>query len=193
MKKLLLLFLFYSMLAFCCGQHEYDSVRYHSMLKFVIENQSLIETSFLEEGQKYEVEKLHIDENKTWKLLCKPQDFNSQLHKYYKDLDSNELDLAIRKDFLNYAFEEVLADKGILKEMNIYLDSVLQKREIVDTTKSYWELNFSDSFYDYSSIILFLSTANDRKGWFGIRIEIVFLFDEQNKIKTTNICKLYGL
>lgn len=181
------------MFTFCYGQHKHDNARYHSMLEFVIENQSLIDSFLLEEGQKYEEEKLYINENETWKISCRPQDINSQLCEYYKGLGENELDSVIRKDFVNYTFEDISFDKEIFKKMNMYLDSVLRKGESVDTTKSYWRLNFSDSFYDYSSITLFFSTVNDRKGWFGIQVEIVFLFDNQNKIKTTNICKLYGL
>jgi len=189
MKNLFLLLFFFLMLMFCHGQHENDSIRYYTMLNFIVENQSLIKSYMEVEEEKYDAKKLCIIQNDMWKIFCTPPELNSQLRKYYKGLEGDELHLAIRKDFVKYTFEKKPFNEEILKRMNSYLDSILRKGESVNTSQSYWGILFSDSFYDYEGVVIY--NHNKRRDIsFAIQLEIVFLFDDQNKIKTINICLL---
>jgi hypothetical protein len=161
------------------------------MINFIIENQSLIKSYIvdIDEEREYNIEKLYINQNEMWKIFCIPREFNNQLHKYYKDLEENELYLTIRKDYVEYTLEEIPFNKEILKDVNGYLDSILRKGEKVDTSKSYWSILFSDSFYDYKGVLIY----NHNKlihTYFTKKLELVFLFDEQNRIRMVNICLL---
>lgn len=191
MKNLFLLLFFLLMLMFCHGQNENDSIRYYSMLNFIIENQSLINSYLAEvEEEKYDAKKLYIIQNDKGKIFCKPPGLYSQLRKYYKEQEEIELELAIRKDFVKYTFEEKPFNEEILKRMNNCLDSILRKGESVNTSQSYWSILFSDSFYDYVGVVIYNHNNKRRDINFAIKLEIVFLFDDQNEIKNTNICLL---
>jgi hypothetical protein len=158
------------------------------MINFIIDNQSLIKSYIvdIDETGEYSMEKLYINQNKMEKIFCIPQEFNYQLHKYYKDLKENELYLAIREDYVKYTFEEIPFNMKILKEVNNYLDSILRKGKCVDTSKSYWIILFSDSFYDYKGVRIY--NYNELKHrYFTNELELVFLFDEKNRIKMVNI------
>jgi hypothetical protein len=165
------------------------------MINFIIENQSLIKSYITDiETRKKKIKKLYVIQNDMRKILCLPNEAENQLRKYYKkELNENELHLAIREDFVHYTLEEFDFDKNILNRLNSYIDAILRKGESIDTTKSYWSIWLSDSFYDYQSVTIFFSTINDRKGWFYETLELVFLFDKKNKIKNVNICLLHGL
>jgi hypothetical protein len=160
------------------------------MLNFILDNQSLIKSHVehveFEREEKYDVKKLYINQNEMWKIFSIPREFNNRLHKYYKNLNENELYLAIRRDFVKYTFEEPNINEYFLKRMNSYLDSILRKGENADTSTGYWSILFSDSFYDYKSVAIFyhkrLTDVN-----FIEKLEIVFLFDDKNRIKNVDI------
>jgi hypothetical protein len=160
------------------------------MINYIVENQSLIKSHLYEEGE-YDTKKSYINENEMWKFFCTPSGFHDQLRRYYTglNLEENELYLTIRTDFVKYTFEEIPFNREILKEVNSYLDSILRKGESVDTSKCYWSLVFSDSFYDYKGVTIF--KQNHRTDiYFVKQLEIVFLFDKQNRITMVNICFL---
>lgn len=187
MKKIFLLFFFFLMFLFCHAQHRDDSIQYYSMLNFILDNQSLIKSHVeFEREEKYDVKKLYINQNEMGKIFCIPWELNNRLHKYYENLQYNELHLAIRKDFVKYTFEEPNINEYFFKRMNSYLDSILRKGENADTSIGYWSILFSDSFYDYKSVAIFyhkrLTDVN-----FIEKLEIVFLFDDKNRIKNVDI------
>ena len=195
MKKMFFIPLFFFMYTFCYGQHGYDdSVRYYLMINFIIENQSLIQPYMEviekeEKTEKYDVTKLYVIPNKMWKIFCTPPDLYDELRGYYKFREYDELYLAIRRDFVKYTFEEKPFDEGIFKKLNNYLDFTLRKGESIDSTQSYWGILFTNSFFDYKSVIIY-NHNKLRDINFAMRLEIVFLFDKQNKIKTIKICLL---
>jgi chemotaxis regulatin CheY-phosphate phosphatase CheZ len=192
MKQFCLIFLFFVITIFCYAQHEYDSIRYYSIINFIIDNQSLIKSYIadIDEKGEYDIKKLYINHNETGKIFCVPREFNNQLHKYYKDLKENELDLAIRKDYVIYTLEEIHFNREILKDVNSYLDSILRKGKTVDTSKYYWNVLFSDSFYDYKGVIIYNHNKLIHR-YFTEELELVFLFDEQNRIRMVNICLIF--
>jgi hypothetical protein len=190
MKKIFLLFFFFLMFLFCHAQHRDDSIQYYSMLNFILDNQSLIKSHVeFEREEKYDVKKLYINQNEMGKIFCIPWELNNRLHKYYENLQYNELHLAIRKDFVKYTFEEPNINEYFFKRMNSYLDSILRKGENADTSIGYWSILFSDSFYDYKSVVIFCHNER-RHDYFAETFEIVFLFDEQNRITAVNTCLL---
>jgi len=142
--------------------------------------------------EKYNIAKLYVIENKTDKIGWLI-DENKQLQEYYKNMDYNTLDLTIRKDFDKYRREKIPFDAKILKGLNRYLDSIFRDGESIDTTKSYWAVLFSDSFYDYKSVIIYNHYELRYAATFATKLEIVFLFDEQNRIKMVNLGLLLGL
>jgi hypothetical protein len=159
------------------------------MINFIIENQSLIKSYMEIEEEEYDTKKLYIIQNEMWKIFCTLPESNSQLRKYYRDLEENELYLAIRKDFVEYTFEKQYFDEVFFEKMNNYLDSILRKDTSVDSSKSYWGVLFSDSFYDYGGVMIY-NHNNQRDKEYAIQLEIVFLFDDRNKIKMVNLCLL---
>jgi hypothetical protein len=159
------------------------------MINFIIENQSLIK-SYMDEDKEYDAKRLYINQNKIWNFFCTPPELYNQLRKYYGEMNENELYLAIRRDFVSYTLDDTIPNEVILKEMNYYLDSILREGESVATSKWYWSIVFSNSFYDYSSVTIFYNHSDLIYVPFTIQLELVFLFDEQNRIKMVNICLL---
>jgi hypothetical protein len=71
--------------------------------------------------------------------------------------------------------------------MNKYYDNILRKGKSVNHNKQYWGVLFNDSFYDYKSVTIY-DTSRDIM--FSMSLEIVFLFDKENRIKKINILLL---
>jgi hypothetical protein len=191
MKRYFLIFLVLFMRIFCYGQSENDSIRYYSMMNFIIENKSLIKSymKFIETHDKteeYDIKKLCIIQDEISKIAFLPPGADIELHTYYKNLKDNELSLKIREDLMKYDFEETPFDKEFLKRMNKYYDNILRKGKSVNTNKEYWGVLFTASFYDYKSAIMY-NVYQLKNYYFIVRLEIVFLFDEENRIKTANI------
>ncbi|MDL2312750.1 hypothetical protein LJC68_07740, partial [Bacteroidales bacterium OttesenSCG-928-B11] len=72
------------------------------------------------------------------------------------------------------------------ERMNAFLDSILRNGESVDRSKSFWAISFSDSFYEYNSALIYYC-PNVRGRIIKILLEIVFLFDERNRIKMVDL------
>lgn len=135
------------------------------------------------ENEEYGEERLYIIQNEMQKIICFPPDVNNQLQKYYPKMNADELYSAIRYDFYQkYSQEKIHSYNDILNKLNCYLDSIVRSGENIDTTKSYWAVLFSDSFYSYKSAMIYYHT-DLRSRVFALKLEIIFLFDEKNRIK----------
>lgn len=175
---------------YCYGQHEQrdqDSIRSYAMINYIVANDSLIKSYFEQQDPliPYVKKKIDINQNKTGKMLYFPKNRENDLREYYKNLREIELGLAIIDDFVKYTSKEYSFDVKLLKEMNNYLDSIVRKGRRLNTSKSYWEISISDSFFNYSGVTIKSIIKNTRYNYTNLleNLEIVFLFDNQNKIQ----------
>jgi len=174
------------------AQHKYDdSIRCYAMINYILANDSLIK-SYIEKREPlipYVNKKLYINPNEKGKMFYTPKKMEEELHEYYKDLQGDELYLAVREDFVRYTLEEIPFDVELLKEMNNYLDFIVRKGKKLNTSKSYWEILISDSFFNYKSVTITPIIKNTRYNYTNLleNLEIVFLFDNLNNIKTVSI------
>lgn len=196
MKRMFVISLLFFICKFCYGQHENDSIRYYSIIKYINENHALIKSNIKnkEEQKKYNPKKLWINENDLWKIKFLPTSTHSELQKYFNGLEGDELYLAIRKDYVLYTVKkDTVYNKKLLKEMNFYLDSVLRKGKRVDTCNSHWIIVFSDFYYNYTSIYFIFKKDGNTGYLLGNYLQFIFLFDDQNKIKEVMYGYMWGL